>query len=310
MNLIETENLGAQAAISSDAAVPSLVVADDGSAVDNVPWTTIRPASSWQLINLRECWHYRDLLFLLIRRDVQVRYRQAVLGAAWAVLQPTLMMIIFTTYFSRLAKLSSGQTPYPIFAYTGLLPWSFFSSAVSMAASSIITSEKLISKIYIPRILIPIAAVGAAIVDFAIAMTLLAVLMLFYRVPPGPVLYVFPMVFGLIVLAALGTGSLIAALNVSYRDFRYVVPFMLQIWMFATPTIYMEVNPVTESHSLLHRFLRLNPLTGTISCLRAVILGGPIDWKSLGISTASTVAILIIGFLYFRRTEDRFADII
>jgi lipopolysaccharide transport system permease protein len=279
-------------------------------AVPEPTWTLIRPGSPWQLVDLRECWHYRDLLMLLIRRDVQVRYRQAVLGAAWAVLQPAMMMVLFTMYFARMAKLPSDGMPYPVFVYVGLLQWSFFQSAVSTASNSIITSEKLISKIYIPRILIPLAAVGAALVDFVIALLLLVILMVVYRVPLGHWAFLFPLVFAGILLVSLGVGTMLAALNVAYRDFRYIVPFLLQLWLFATPTIYLQPERSSDQHGIIHFVLRLNPMTGLIGCGRATLLGRPVDWDSLALSALSTAVFLIIGLLYFRRTEDRFADII
>jgi lipopolysaccharide transport system permease protein len=278
-------------------------------ATPDVPWMEIRPATTWQLLNVRECWHYRDLLLLLVRRDVQVRYRQAVLGAAWAVLQPALMMVIFNVYFGKMVKAPTSGVPYPVFVYTGLLPWSFFASAVVTAANSIISSERLISKIYIPRLLIPLAAIGAAVVDFLIAMLLLAGLMIAYHVPPGRWIFLFPAVFLVIAIAAMGVGSMLAALNVSYRDFRYVVPFVLQLWLFATPTIYMESSH-DGVHGLLQHVLQFNPLTGSIAACRAVVLGTPIDWSSFGDACASTAVCFIVGILYFRRTEDRFADVI
>ena len=204
--------------------------------------TVIRPAGRWQLINARELWHYRELVAFLAWRDVKVRYKQTLLGAAWAVLQPVLMMVVFSIFFSRLAGVSSGDVPYPLFAYAGLLPWTFFSTAVAGAGNSIIGSERLITKIYFPRLAIPFAAVGAAVVDFAIACGLLVVLMIYYGVRPGVGMLLIPVVFLPIALTALGIGTLLAALNVSYRDFRYVIPFLIQLWMFATPTIYMQAT--------------------------------------------------------------------
>jgi lipopolysaccharide transport system permease protein len=278
----------------------------------------IRPPSGWQLVNVRELWRHRELLFFLTWRDVKVRYKQTVLGAAWAVLQPAMMMVVFTVFFSRLAKVSSGDLPYPVFVYAGLLPWTFFATAISSAANSVVGSEQLISKIYFPRLIVPFAAVGAAVVDFGVAFLMLVALMLYYGIVPGiSLLLVVPLV-GLLTLAALGVGTLLAALNVAYRDFRYVVPFLVQIWMFATPTVYMQVAVSAEGSGnasgqvtpVLAALLGLNPLTCVVAAFRAAMLGSPYDWQSLGLSVGMVLITFIAGCLYFRRVEDHFADII
>ena len=204
--------------------------------------TLIRPAQGWQSINFGELWQFRELIFFLTWRDVKVRYKQTLLGAAWAILQPLLMMVIFTIFFGRLAGVPSGGFPYPLFAYAGLLPWTFFSTAIANAGNSVVGSERLITKIYFPRLAVPFAAVGAAVVDFLIAFGLLIVMMVYYQVAPGPGLLLVPAICAVILLAALGVGTLLAALNVAYRDFRYVIPFLVQVWMFATPSVYMQVD--------------------------------------------------------------------
>ncbi len=205
--------------------------------------TAIRPTSGWQLLNIRELWQFRELIGFLIWRDVKVRYKQTVLGVAWAVLQPALMMVVFTLLFSRLAGISSGDLPYPLFAFAGLLPWTFFASALANGGNSVVGSERLITKIYFPRLAVPFAAVGAGVMDFLIAFGLLIVLMFFYGRAPGVGMMLVPFFFGVILLAALGVATLLAALNVAYRDFRYVIPFLVQIWMFATPSLYMQTDP-------------------------------------------------------------------
>jgi lipopolysaccharide transport system permease protein len=206
------------------------------------PITVIIPPRAWQLINLSELWEHRELIYLMAWRDIKVRYKQTVLGAAWAVLQPALMMVVFTVFFGRLAKVPSGDLPYPLFAYAGLLPWTFFATAIANAGNSVIGSERLITKIYFPRLAVPFAAVGAAVVDLAVAFGLLIAMMLYYGIAPGPGLLLVPVLVGLMILAAVGVGTLLAALNVSYRDFRYVIPFLVQLWMFATPSVYMQVE--------------------------------------------------------------------
>ncbi len=300
--------------------------------------TIIRPSQGWQLINVRELWQFRELLFFLMWRDVKVRYKQTLLGAAWAVLQPALMMVVFTIFFSRMAGVASEGLPYPLFAYAGLLPWTFFSTAIASAGNSVVGSERLITKIYFPRLAIPFAAVGAAVVDFVVAFGLLIAMLVYYQIVPGMGLILIPLIFGLIVIAALGVGTLLASLNVAYRDFRYVIPFLVQLWMFATPSVYMQVdhdsaiaenrgqigsslnadqpqaNPESPSsdvfRSLMHTLLAANPMTGLISAFRAAALGGSIPWVRLGTSSLSVIVAFLAGCLYFRKVEDGFADII
>jgi lipopolysaccharide transport system permease protein len=268
----------------------------------------IRPPRGWQAVDVRELWRFRELVYFLIWRDVKVRYKQTVLGAAWAVLQPLMMMAVFTVFFGRMAGLPSDGLPYPLFAFAGLLPWTFFASAVSSAGNSVVGAERLVSKVYFPRLAIPIAATGAAAVDFLIAFGMLLALMAFYGVAPGPGLLLVPLFFASIFVAALGVGTTLAALNVSYRDFRYVIPFLVQVGMFATPTVYMQ--PAAGSGGALHALLRLNPMTGLIAAFRAACLGGEIPWAQAGASTACVALVLVAGCFYFRRAEHGFADII
>lgn len=271
----------------------------------------VRARAGWQLVNLRELWRYRELVGFLTWRDVKIRYKQTVLGAAWAVLQPAMMMVVFTIFFGRLANVSSGTLPYPLFVYAGLLPWFFFSSAITSAGNSVVGSERLITKIYFPRLAIPFAAVGAAVVDFLIACSVLLAMMLWYGIVPGPGVLLVPLLVIVLALAGLGMGTLLAALNVAYRDFRYVIPFLVQLWMFATPTVYMQLSDEQGgASSRLNYLLSLNPLVGVIAAFRAATLGGTIPWAQLAISTAAVGAIFVLGCLYFRRVEDSFADII
>ena len=272
------------------------------------PVTRIGPSRGWQVIELNELWRFRELLFFLVWRDVKIRYRQTVLGIAWAVIQPLLMMVVFTIFFGRMAGLSSGDIPYPLFALAGLLPWTFFSTALSQAGNSVVVSERLITKIYFPRLAIPFAVVGAAAVDFLIAGGLLLVFMAYHHVWPTWHMLAAPLVFCVIALAAMGFGTLLAALNVRYRDFRYLIPFLVQFWMFATPTVYMQ--PKTGGSSTLDVILGLNPMTGLISAFRAACLGTPIPWMQFGCSAACVIAVFVMGCLYFRVSEDAFADII
>ena len=303
-----------------------------------LPRTFIRPPQGWQLLNIRELWQYRELLYFLAWRDVKVRYKQTLLGAAWAILQPLLMMAVFSVFFGRLARVESAGLPYPLFAFAGLLPWTFFSTAISNAGNSVVGSERLITKIYFPRLAIPFASVGAVLVDFFVAFGMLFALMLYYRVSPGWNILFVPLAVSMFLLAALGVGTLLAALNVAYRDFRYVIPFLVQLWMFATPTVYMQTvaasnaqsgalvvdansldrqAPAPETASMhgstpswIKHLLQLNPLTGLIAFFRAAALGGPLPWQSLAFSSAGSAAAFIVGCLYFRRVEDSFADVI
>ncbi len=327
------------------AAVPSAIQPRVASG-DQI--TIIEPRSGWQLINFRELWRFRELLGFLVWRDVKVRYKQTLLGAAWAVLQPLLMMVVFTIFFARMANVNSGGHPYPLFAFAGLLPWAFFATAIANAGNSVVGNERLISKIYFPRLAIPFSAVGAALVDFVVAFGMMVVLMAWYRVEPTTQLLWVPVVVGLIALAALGVGTLLASLNVAYRDFRYVIPFLVQLWMFATPTVYMQPANFAGSQNLethaktavvttavadplastanassqsvpvdqgavpdyVQTLLNLNPLVGLIAFFRAALLGDILPWGSLGISALVSAVMFVVGCLYFRHVEDSFADII
>lgn len=301
-------------ASSSTAMLPSepppAAVADLASPREPSPVhrTVIEPPSGWQLVDVRELWRYRELLFFLIWRDVKIRYKQAVLGIAWAVLQPALLMVVFAVFLGRLAGLSGGDIPYPLFVLTGLIAWTFFSTAVSQAGNSVVGSERLITKIYFPRLAIPFAPVGAAVFDFVISLGLLAVLMAAYGHAPSWQVVFAPLVFLVLLLAAAGLGTLLAALTVAYRDFRFVTPFLIQVGMYATPTIYMLIPP--DPSGGLKLWLMINPLVAPIAAFRSCLLGGTIPWESLAISSAAAVGLFILGCLYFRKVEDEFADTI
>ena len=268
----------------------------------------IEPATGWQVINFRELWRYRELLFFLCWRDVKVRYKQTVLGAAWAILQPAMMMVVFTVLFSRMGKMSSGDTPYPLFVLAGILPWFFFSTAVTSASNSVVGSERLITKIYFPRLAVPFASVGAAVVDFLVAMSLMFLVMLAYGYAPSWNIFLAPVIFAVMALIATGLGTMLAALNVTYRDFRYVIPFMIQMGLFATPTIFMQ--PSGNEGKTFGWLLIANPMCSLISGFRACLLGGELPWLELGFALVLAIAVFVFGCLYFRKVEDRFADII
>ena len=275
------------------------------------PVTRIEPARAWQLINVRELWQARELIVILAWRDVKVRYKQTLLGAAWAVLQPALMMVVFTIFFGRLAHVATGGVDYSVFVYAGLLPWTFFATAITSAGNSVVGSERLITKVYFPRLAVPLASVGSALVDSAIACGLLLVLMLCNDILPGVQLLLAPLFLAIMLLAAVGVGTLLAALNVRYRDFRYVIPFLTQFWMFATPTVYMQ--PDGDASGVVSFFLTLNPMTSLVAAFRSAVLGeavGPIAWGQVGVAALLSVLLFLVGCLYFRRVEDSFADVI
>jgi lipopolysaccharide transport system permease protein len=269
--------------------------------------TVIQAKPGWQIVDFAEMWRFRELLGFLIWRDVKVRYKQTVLGAAWAILQPFAQMVVLSIFFGRMVDMPTGGIPYPLFVFAGLLPWTFFSNAITSAAGSVVGSQNLITKVYFPRLFVPASAIGVGLVDFCIAFGMLFVLMLYYGKPPGAAIVATPLVMLGLTAAALGIGTLLSALTVAYRDFRYVVPFMVQIWMFATPAVYMDATSVGPRWQWI---LPLNPAHGLILNFRYAALGRPLDTYSLSVSLAVTVALLIVGCLYFRRVERSFADII
>lgn len=276
-------------------------------AVPAEPSVRIRPSPKWAALNLRDLWAYRELLYFLIWRDIKVRYKQTALGVAWAIIQPLFTMLVFTLFFGKLAGLPSDGVPYPIFAYAGLLPWTFFSNAVSSSGNSLIGNSNLITKVYFPRMIIPGAAVAAGLVDFVIAFVVLLGLMVYYKIPLTWTLLILPGLVGVTALLALGVGMWLSALNVKYRDVRYALPFLLQVWMFVSPIIY----PASLMPQKWRWLLWLNPLAGIIEGYRAVLFGrASIDWLPLGISTGLTFALVICAAYFFRRLERSFADIV
>lgn len=282
----------------------------DHASID-LPETVIEPRSGWLPLDVWELWHYRELLFFFAWRDVKVRYKQTFLGGAWAVFQPVLMMTVFWLFLGKVAKVPTGDLPYPLFVYTGLLPWFLFSSIVTNAANSLLDSERLISKVYFPRLLVPFASGGPGLIDFCVALVVLIGLMLANGIAPAGTVFLVPLVLALILLTALGVGTFLAALNVAYRDFRYVVPFMIQAWLFATPSIYLAVSTTQGDLPPVVRWvMTANPMTGLIEFFRLAVFGGVLPWGSLGLSAGVSVVFFLGGCLYFRRMDDSFADII
>lgn len=267
---------------------------------------TIRPHRGWQPIDLREIWLYRELLVFLVWRDIKIRYRQTLLGALWAVLQPLIAMLIFTFIFNRLAGVKSDGPPYPLFALAGLAPWTFFSTAVSQSSNSLVSNQQLVSKIYFPRVFIPLGSVGALLLDLGLSLILLALLMVHYRWPVSLNLLWLPVFVVAAVMATSGVGLALSAFNVSFRDVKYAVPFLIQMGIFVTPVIY-PIRYIPGSWKIL---MGLNPMTGVVLGFRYAILGTPSPWPVMGLSLAVCVVLFISGLLIFRRMERRFADII
>jgi len=268
----------------------------------------IEPSRGWTAVGWREIWRYRELLYFLSWRDVKVRYKQTVLGAAWAVIQPFMTMVVFSIFFGQLAGLDkkTGSTPYPIFIYAGLLPWTFFANSVTNSASSLIGSSNLISKIYFPRLIIPFAAVGTAAVDFLVSSCVLLAMMVYYKTAITPQLLLLPLFLVGSTITAVAVGTLLSALTVSYRDFRYVVPFLIQIWFFVTPVIFPP-----DTVPLQWRWaLSLNPMAGMIAGFRGAFLGTSIEWGQVSLSFLTGAVLFFVGTIYFRNVERRFADVI
>ncbi|HET9882202.1 MAG TPA: ABC transporter permease [Candidatus Binatia bacterium] len=277
-----------------------------GTAVQNAS-VLIRPISGWVPINLRDLWEYRELLYFLTWRDIKVRYKQTALGMAWVVLQPLLLMLVFTIFFGRLVELPSDRISYPIFTYTALLPWQLFSRALNEGSMSLIAHERVITKTYFPRILLPASAVLASLIDFGIAFLVLIGFIIFYGVYPGLAIFTLPLFVLLLVLAAFGVSLWLAAFNVMYRDVRYVLPFLTQIWMFATPIIY-PVSVVPDSWRLLYS---LNPMVGVVEGFRWALLGESNGMDvTIGLSVFVVAGVLGGGVLYFQSVQQTFADVI
>lgn len=270
------------------------------------PHIRIRATSGWASLNPRTLWSSRELLYFLIWRDLKVRYAQTALGALWAVLQPLSMMLLFTVLFSRFSGLASSQAPYPLFAYAGLLPWTFFSNATTHGAHSLVGSAHILTKVYFPRVLIPLAAVLSGLVDLLLGLTLLVPLMVFYQTRPGWHLLWLPVAIGLTTVVALGAGIWIAAVNVKYRDVRFALPFVMQLWLFASPVFY-------STDQLPARWQwasALNPVAAPIEAFRASLLGLPMNPRMLLISGSATLVLLTAAAWTFRRIERSFADIV
>ena len=271
------------------------------------PVLFIRPTKGFLRLNLREIWDYRELLYFLVWRDVKVRYKQTALGAAWAVLQPVMTMVVFSIFFGRLAKVPSDGVPYPVFAFTALLPWQLFAFALTESSNSLVSSQNLITKVYFPRLVVPIASVLAGLVDFGIAFVVLLGMLFYYGIVPTRAVVLLPVLVLFAVVTALSVGIWLSTLNVKYRDVRYTIPFLTQLWMFATPVAY----PSSLIPKQWRALYGLNPMAGVVEGFRWALLGksgnpGPLLWVSVG----AVVLLFVGGLFYFRRTEATFADVV
>ena len=268
----------------------------------------IQPIHGWASLNLRGLWEYRELLYFLAWRDVKIRYKQTALGITWAVLQPFLAMLLFSIFLGRLARMPSDNAPYPLFAFAALVPWTFFANSLTQASNSLVGSADLIKKVYFPRLIVPISVVLGGLPDFALSFLVLLIMMAYYRrYPPLTLLVWLPLLVILMMVTVLGVGLFLSALNVKYRDVRYVVTFLTQIWMFATPVFY----PASLLPPHWRLFYSINPMVGVVDGFRWALLGKANAPKlSIIISAASALLILVIGLFYFRRMEDTFADVV
>jgi lipopolysaccharide transport system permease protein len=267
----------------------------------------IKPSRGWALPQIRDVWAYRELLYFLVWRDLKVRYKQTVLGVLWAIIQPFFLMVIFSIFFGKLGKIPSEGVPYPIFAYTALLPWSYFAKSLNACSESVVGQRHLITKVYFPRLIIPVSSVLSGLVDFAISFSILLAMMFYYDIIPTLSVLLLPLLIVMVVATALGAGLWLSALNVQYRDVRYAITFLIQFWFFATPIVYPS-SLVPEKWRL---FYSLNPMVGVIEGFRGALLRkGQIIEFTFILSVVVIVFLLLSGIFYFRRMEKEFADVV
>lgn len=286
---------------------PGLAAKETRSALASAPLVRIAPSKGWRSLGLEELWEYRELLWFLVWRDISIRYKQTILGVAWAIIQPLFAMVVFTVFFGRLAKMPSDGMPYPIFTYTALVPWTFFANGLTQAANSVVRDANLMTKVYFPRLVVPISAVVGGVIDFGLAFIVLLGMMVYFRIWPSANVIWLPLFVLLALATALGVGLWLSALNVQFRDVRHVVPFLVQIWFFATPVVYSS----TLLPSAWRAVFGINPMAGVIEGFRWSLLGaqtrpGPI----VLVSALTVLMVLLSGGWYFRRMERTFADII
>ncbi|NDJ62252.1 MAG: ABC transporter permease [Chloroflexi bacterium] len=281
-----------------------MTYADDAK---EIPVVRLQPSKGWVSLNLRDLWIYRELLFFLTWRDIKVRYKQTILGASWAIIQPFMTMVVFSLFFGRLAQIPSDGIPYPIFSYAALVPWTFFANGLALSSNSLVGSANMIKKIYFPRLVSPIASVISVGVDFVLAFTVLIGMMLFYGIVPTVNVVWLPALLLLAFVAALGVGLWFAAMNAQFRDIRYTTPFIIQFWLFITPVAYP--SSLIEN-DIIRTLYGLNPMTGVVEGFRWALLGTDTSPEpSILLSAVVAIVLLISGALYFRRVEKHFADV-
>jgi len=275
--------------------------------IERMPATLIKPSRGWVLPQIRDVWAYRELLYFLVWRDLKVRYKQAVLGVLWAVIQPFFLMVIFSIFFGKLAKIPSDGIPYPIFAYAALLPWSYFAQSLNACSNSLVGNSHLITKVYFPRLVIPISSVLSGLVNFGISFSILLAMMFYYQIIPTLSVLLLPFLILATMATALGAGLWFSALNVQYRDVRFAISFLIQFWFFATPVVY----PSSLVPGIWRSFYGLNPMVGVVEGFRWALLGkGQIIGPMFAVSIIVIVFLLISGIFYFRRMEKGFADVV
>jgi len=272
-----------------------------------IPVLHIEPSKGWRTLNLRELWEYRELLYFLAWRDIKVRYKQTVLGAAWAIMQPFFAMVVFSIFFGRIAKIPSDNLPYPIFSFAALVPWTFFATALTSSSESLVSSSNLIKKIYFPRLAMPIASVVVGVVDFILAFIVLLGMMWYFHISPTGNVIFLPLLLLLALVTALGVGLWLSTLNVQFRDVRYTIPFLLQLWLFATPIVY----PSSLLSEPWRTILGINPMAGVVEGFRWALLGTDTSPGSMiFVSSLMSLFLLLSGAFYFRRMEKSFADVV
>jgi lipopolysaccharide transport system permease protein len=288
--------------------MPPKLAIDPGEATitQAMPPFIVRPGGGWTSLGLRELWEYRELLYFLVWRDIKVRYKQTILGGAWAIIQPFFMMIVFSLFFGLLARVPSDGLPYPVFTFCALLPWQLFAHALSESSNSLVANERLITKVYFPRLVVPLSAVLGGLVDFAIAFVVLLAMIAYYGLTLHLAVLTLPLLVLLAVMTAFGVGLWLSALNVQYRDVRYTLTFLTQFWMFSTPIAYPS-SIVPQRWRLLYG---LNPMAGVVEGFRWALLGTQPPGPMLAVSVVAVIVILVGGLYYFRRMEETFADIV
>jgi len=276
-------------------------------AVSDRAFIHIKPKKGWQLVDFKELKEYRDLFYFLVARDIKVRYKQTVLGGLWAIIQPFFTMIVFTLFFGKLAKLPSDGVPYPIFNFTAMVAWSYFANAIIGSGNSLVANTQLLSKVYFPRIIVPLTPILAGLLDFSIAFMMLIGMMFYFNIYPTPMICLMPFLVALMMFTASGVGTFLAALYAKYRDIRYAIPLLVQLWMFASPIVY-STTMIPDKYRIIYG---LNPLAGVIEGFRSILLGTvPFPTQMVTFSACMSLILFFIGILYFKQIERYFADII